>query len=94
MSAILITELVVQPDKVEHALEYLRAMQADVHANEPYTGFYQMYRMQERPNEFCVVEVFENEAGKAAHLARHAYRTPEFDEFLAKPAKKNAVDEI
>ena len=72
MSAILITELVVQPDKVEHALEYLRAMQADVHANEPYTGFYQMYRMQERPNEFCVVEVFENEAGKAAHLARHA----------------------
>jgi quinol monooxygenase YgiN len=94
MTANLITELVIQPDKMKEVLEYLRAMRDDVRKNEAYTVFYEMYQLPERPNEVWVVEVFENEAGKSAHLARHAYRTPKFDTFLAKPAKLNVANAI
>lgn len=94
MTATLITELVIQPGKMENVLDYLRDMRTDVRVNEPYTKFYEMYQLPERPNEVWVVEVFENEAGKEAHLKRHAYRTPTFDTFLAKPARLNAAVEI
>ena len=94
MTATLITELVIQPGKMPEVLKYLRDMRADVRANEPFAKFYEMYEMPERPNEVWVVEVFENEAGKEAHLKRHAYRTPKFDTFLAKPAKLNVAVEI
>jgi quinol monooxygenase YgiN len=94
MTANLITELVIQPDKLEEALDYLRKMRADVHANEPFAPFYQMYQLKDRPNEVWVMEVFENQAGLEKHLQRHDYRRGDFDKFLAKPEVLHVAEEI
>ena len=83
MTANLMTTLLIKPEKLPEALDYLRAMKADVHANEPYAVFYQSYYFKERPNEIIVVEIFEDEAGKEAHLARHNHRADAFLSFLA-----------
>jgi quinol monooxygenase YgiN len=85
MTANIMTRLVIEPEKLAKALDYLRAMKADVHANEPFAVFYQSYYFKERPNEIIVVEIFEDEAGKEAHLARHAWRRDDFLSFLAEP---------
>jgi len=85
MTANIMTRLVIEPEKLAEALDYLRAMKADVHANEPFAVFYQSYYFKERPNEIIVVEIFEDEAGKEAHLARHAWRRDDFLSFLAEP---------
>jgi quinol monooxygenase YgiN len=83
MTANLMTRLIIKPEKLSAALDYLRDMKADVHANEPYAVFYQSYYFKERPNEILVVEIFEDEAGKEAHLARHNHRAEAFMSFLA-----------
>jgi quinol monooxygenase YgiN len=85
MTANIMTRLVIKPEKLSEALDYLRAMKADVHANEPFAAFYQSYYFKERPNEIIVVEIFEDESGKEAHLARHAWRRDDFLSFLAEP---------
>ena len=83
MTANIMTRLMIKPEKLPEALVYLRAMKADVHENEPFAVFYQSYYFKERPNEVIVVEIFEDEAGKEAHLARHDWRADDFRGFLA-----------
>jgi quinol monooxygenase YgiN len=82
MTATLLTQLIVQPDKLEKALGYMRAMRNDVKKNESFVQFYEFYQLKERPNEIWVVEVFDDDAGIEAHLKRAEYRVPEYAEFL------------
>lgn len=85
MTTNILTTLVIQPDKLEYALDYLKKMKADTQANEPGVVFYQSYWYEDRPNEIIVVEIFKDEAAKEFHLERHAYRREDFNYFNAEP---------
>lgn len=92
--AILITRMVVRPELVAHARGVFVDMQADVHANEAGTVFYQYYQDEADPTVFWVHEVFADDEAKRVHLGRHGKRRADFDLILAEPPVFNAVREL
>jgi quinol monooxygenase YgiN len=94
MAENLITRLVVDPAKVDRAIPFFVAMQADVHDNEPGATFYQWYRQKDAPNVFWVVELFTDGAAKALHMDRHRWREGAFGELLIEPPVFNDVVSI
>jgi quinol monooxygenase YgiN len=94
MAENLITRLVVDPAKIDRAMPFFIAMQADVHDNEPDATFYQWYQQKDAPNVFWVVEIFADAAAKDFHMARHQWREGEFGELLIEPPVFNDVASI
>lgn len=92
--AVLITRMVVHPEAVDQATSVFRAMQQDVHENEPGTLFYQYYRDRTQPTIFWVHEVFVDEAAKRVHLGRHGQRRADFDAILAEAPIFHEVAEL
>ena len=92
--AIIITRMVVHAEQLERSLGVFRDMQAEVHANEPDTVFYQYYQSDDDRTVFWVHEVFATEAAKQHHLGRHPQRRKDFDEILAQPPEFSMVHEI
>ncbi len=92
--AVLITRMVVRPGEVDRATSVFRAMQQDVHENEPGTLFYQYYRDGAEPTIFWVHEVFADEAAKRVHLGRHGQRRADFDAILAEAPMFHEVTEL
>jgi quinol monooxygenase YgiN len=92
--AVLITRIVVHADQVERSMMVFRDMQADVHANEPDTLFYQYYQADDDPTVFWVHEVFRHDAAKQRHVTRHPQRRADFDAILAHPPEFFAVHEV
>jgi quinol monooxygenase YgiN len=85
VTEVLLTHMVVHPDRVDHALRVFRDMQADVRANEAGTTFYQYYRDVNDPTVFWVHEEFASSEAKQVHLGRHGQRRHDFDAILAQP---------
>lgn len=94
MSEVLITKLVVRSDQIDRARRVFSDMQADVHANEPRTTFYQFYQQADKPTVFWVHEVFADQAAKTFHLGRHGQRGQDFKEILAEPPVFTPAREI
>lgn len=91
---VLITRMVIRPEEATRALRVFRDMQADVHANEPGTIFYQYYRDTADPNVFWVHEVFADAGAKREHLGRHGQRRADFDAILAEAPVFHEVAEL
>jgi quinol monooxygenase YgiN len=70
MKPVISTQLHVHPHLVDRALELLRAVQADVNANEEGTLFYQFNQQENDPTIIWAHEVFADEAAKNLHLQR------------------------
>jgi quinol monooxygenase YgiN len=92
--AIIVTRMRVHPEQLDRSLAVFADMQADVHANEPGTVFYQYYQADDDATVFWVHEVFANEAAKQHHLGNHGHRRADFDEILAQPPEFFMVHEI
>ena len=93
VNAFIMTRLVVDPDKVDGALDLFREMSEDVAANEPGTVDYRFLRDDRQPEVFWCWQVYADEAARTEHLGRHGHRAPQFAAVLAEPAAMSLLSE-